>query len=65
MALFPARDRDAFDAHWERLLRDDSLVKRTIVDGVMREASGRSVEQLAEKENELLVGLLSLRARRD
>ena len=32
MALFPARDRDAFDAHWERLLRDDSLVKRTIVD---------------------------------
>src|SRR5437870_11802226 len=38
-------------------------LKRTIVDGVMREASGRSVEQLAEEENELLVGLLSLRAR--
>jgi len=29
----------------------------------MREASSRSVEQLAEEENELLVGLLSLRAR--
>jgi len=38
-------------------------LKRTIVDGVMREASSRSVEQLAEEENELLVGLLSLRAR--
>ena len=38
-------------------------LKRTIVDGVIREASSRSVEQLAEKENELLVGLLSLRAR--
>ena len=31
MAVFPARDREAFDAHW-RLLADDSLVKRTIVD---------------------------------
>src|SRR5881396_3729528 len=38
-------------------------LKRTIVDGVMRKASSRSVEQLAEEENELLVGLLSLRAR--
>src|SRR6266576_6780078 len=36
-------------------------LKRTIVDGVMRKASSRSVEQLAEEENELLVGLLSLR----
>src|SRR5262245_39833726 len=33
MAVFPARDREAFDAHWWRLLADDSLVKRTIVDG--------------------------------
>jgi len=32
MALFPARDREAFDAHWGRLLADDSLVTRTIVD---------------------------------
>jgi RimJ/RimL family protein N-acetyltransferase len=36
MAVFPARDRDAFDAHWRRLLADDSLVKRTIVaDGAV------------------------------
>jgi len=33
MAVFPARDREGFDAHWRRLLADDSLVKRTIVDG--------------------------------
>jgi RimJ/RimL family protein N-acetyltransferase len=32
MAVFPARDRETFDAHWRRLLADDSLVKRTIVD---------------------------------
>jgi RimJ/RimL family protein N-acetyltransferase len=32
MALFPSRDRDAFDAHWRRVLADESVVKRTIVD---------------------------------
>jgi 3-hydroxyacyl-CoA dehydrogenase len=37
-------------------------LKETIVDGVMREAGGRSVEQLAQAENEVLVGLLKLRA---
>ena len=31
MALFPARDREAFDAHWQRILADDSLIKKTIV----------------------------------
>jgi RimJ/RimL family protein N-acetyltransferase len=31
MALFPARDRKAFDAHWRRILADDSLIKKTIV----------------------------------
>jgi RimJ/RimL family protein N-acetyltransferase len=31
MAGFPARDRDAFDAHWERVLADPSLYKKTIV----------------------------------
>jgi RimJ/RimL family protein N-acetyltransferase len=31
MADFPARDRDAFDAHWARLLADPSLFKKTIV----------------------------------
>jgi RimJ/RimL family protein N-acetyltransferase len=31
MAAFPARDREAFDAHWRRLLANDSLTKKTIV----------------------------------
>jgi RimJ/RimL family protein N-acetyltransferase len=31
MAIFPARDRAAFDSHWQRLLADDSLIKKTIV----------------------------------
>ena len=31
MADFPARDRDAFDAHWERLLAVRSLYKKSIV----------------------------------
>jgi RimJ/RimL family protein N-acetyltransferase len=32
MALFPARDRDAFDAHWRRILNDEALITRTIVE---------------------------------
>jgi RimJ/RimL family protein N-acetyltransferase len=31
MADFPPRDREAFDAHWERILADPALVKKTIV----------------------------------
>jgi len=38
-------------------------LKRTIIEGVMQEAAIRSVEQLAKKENELLLGLLNLRAK--
>jgi 3-hydroxyacyl-CoA dehydrogenase len=37
-------------------------LKQTVVDAVLQEAGNRSVEQLAEKENEVLVGLLALRA---
>jgi hypothetical protein len=37
-------------------------LKQTIVDGVMREAAGRSVDQLAREENEVIIGLLRLRA---
>jgi len=40
---------------------NDSL-KKTIIEGVTQEAGGRSVEQLAQQENELLVELLRLRA---
>jgi carnitine 3-dehydrogenase len=38
-------------------------LKRTIADGVLEEAGNRSVEQLAHDENELLIGLLRLRAK--
>jgi 3-hydroxyacyl-CoA dehydrogenase len=38
-------------------------LKKTITEGVLQEAGNRSVEQLAQKENELLVGLLKLRAK--
>src|SRR3954470_12322416 len=37
-------------------------LKQTVIDGVMREAGGRSVDQLAHDENEVLIGLLALRA---
>ena len=32
MAAFPSRDRAAHDAHWAKLLADDSLITRTIVE---------------------------------
>jgi hypothetical protein len=39
-------------------------LKRTITEGVLQEAGNRSVEQLAKEENEVLLGLLRLRAQR-
>ena len=39
-----------------------SELKDEIVNGVMREAAGRTVDQLAEEENRVLIGLLKLRA---
>jgi carnitine 3-dehydrogenase len=37
-------------------------LKQTVIDGVQREAAGRSVDQLAKKENEVITGLLRLRS---
>jgi hypothetical protein len=37
-------------------------LKQTIADGVMREAAGHSVDELAREENEVIIGLLKLRA---
>jgi carnitine 3-dehydrogenase len=37
-------------------------LKQTIVDGVLREAGNRSVDQLAQQENQLLIGLLRSRS---
>src|ERR1700753_2383114 len=38
-------------------------LKQTVVEGVAREAAGRSVEELAKDENRVLVGLLKLRSK--
>jgi 3-hydroxyacyl-CoA dehydrogenase len=37
-------------------------LKQTVVDAVLKEAGGRSVEQLAREENSVLMGLLKLRS---
>jgi carnitine 3-dehydrogenase len=37
-------------------------LKQTVVDAVLKEAAGRSVEQLAGEENSVLIGLLKLRS---
>jgi carnitine 3-dehydrogenase len=37
-------------------------LKQTIIQGVLREAGNRSVEQLAQEESEMLLGLLRLRS---
>jgi 3-hydroxyacyl-CoA dehydrogenase len=37
-------------------------LKQTITQGVLREAGNRSVEQLAQEESDMLLGLLRLRA---
>ena len=39
-------------------------LKQTIIDGVLKEAKGRTVEQLADAENDVILGLLALRASR-
>jgi 3-hydroxyacyl-CoA dehydrogenase len=38
-------------------------LKQTIIDGVLEEAANRSVDQLAQEENEVLLGLLKLRSK--
>ena len=50
MAAFPARDREAFMAHWAKILADETIIKKTIlVDG---QVAGNIVswEQLGERE---------------
>ena len=38
-------------------------VKQTIIEGVLQEAAGRSIDQLAEERDEVLLGLLALRTK--
>lgn len=52
MAAFPSRDREAFMAHWARILGEDSVVLKTILFG--EQVAGNVVSWLAEDER--LVG---------
>ena len=50
MAAFPSRDRDAFMAHWDKIMADDSVLLKTILfEG---NVAGNIVcfEQLGERE---------------
>jgi 3-hydroxyacyl-CoA dehydrogenase len=38
-------------------------LKQTVIDGVLKQAHGQSVEQLANEENDVMLGALALRAR--
>jgi len=40
-----------------------NALKQTVVDGVLHEVGERSVDQLANQENEVLLGLLALRSK--
>jgi RimJ/RimL family protein N-acetyltransferase len=52
MAVFPAREREAFDAHWRKIFADDSLLAWVIeVDG---EVAGNVVSW--EQDGRRLVG---------
>ena len=52
MAVFPPRDREAFDAHWARILRDERNVLRTV------ELEGQPAGNIGswEQDGERLVG---------
>jgi RimJ/RimL family protein N-acetyltransferase len=52
MASFPPRERDAFDAHWAKVLADPALTKKTILVG--EEIAGHVV--IFEMSGELEVG---------
>lgn len=38
-------------------------VKQTIIEGAIQEAGNRSIEQLEQERNEVILGLLDLRAK--
>ena len=51
MAAFPSRDREAFDAHWVKIMANDTVILRTIeVDG---QVVGHLASFLIEGEREV------------
>jgi len=55
---------DPLESMWKALGNPQvtAQLKQTIIEGVTQEAANRSVDQLAQEENKVLVGLLNLRA---
>jgi RimJ/RimL family protein N-acetyltransferase len=51
MALFPARDRDAFTAHWQKILASDGVTKTVLFEG---EVAGNIV--IFDRDGKRLVG---------
>jgi RimJ/RimL family protein N-acetyltransferase len=51
MAVFPARDREAFDAHWVKIMANEAIILRAIeVDDQM---AGHLVSFLMEEERQV------------
>ncbi len=50
MAAFPARDRDAFMAHWAKIMVDESNILKTILYGDQVAGNIVSWEQSGERE---------------
>jgi RimJ/RimL family protein N-acetyltransferase len=50
MADFPPRDRDAFSAHWTKILADESVTKKTILFDGRVAGNVVSFEQDGERE---------------
>ena len=49
MAAFPARARDAFDAHWTKIMADDANIIKTITVGGIVAGNIGSWEQAGER----------------
>ncbi len=50
MAAFPARDRDAFMAHWSKILKDETVTTQTILFDGQLAGNIVSWEQFGERE---------------
>jgi hypothetical protein len=56
---------DGFAGQMKKLEMPDVTpeLMQTVIDGVLKEANGQSVEQLAEAENQLVLQFIALRAK--
>ena len=50
MAAFPARDRDAFMAHWAKIMKDESVILKTILFEGQVAGNVLSFEMSGERE---------------